>query len=58
MAQSKKHLHLARARYDDIDTAVKELGSLWVLALINKTLTHTTMKREENRLRRGRDTKE
>lgn len=45
MSGQRKAVH-AREQYDDVETAVRELGTLWVLDLINKTLGHSKIARE------------
>lgn len=44
----------ARQEYDDVELAVKELGSLWVLDRINSGLAYTKKRREEMREKRER----
>lgn len=47
MAQRIKHIHLAREHYDDLDVAIKELGSLWILDRINAGLTYGKKRAKE-----------
>jgi len=47
-----KNAHLARAYYDDVDTAIKELGTLWVLDRINSGLTYSKKRMQDMREKR------
>lgn len=46
----------ARDHYDDLDLAIKELGTLWVLDRINTGLSYAKEKREK--VRKAREEKE
>ena len=53
MASRAKIPQHARDYYDDIDLAIKELGTLWVLDRINTGLAYTKKRREEMRDKRA-----
>jgi hypothetical protein len=50
-----KNVHLAREVYDDVDTAVKELGTLWVLDRINSGLTYSKKRAQDMREKRAKE---
>ena len=58
MPGQQKHLVKSREHYTDVDTAVRELGTIWILDLINKTLDHTKIARERLRSKRSTPPKE
>jgi hypothetical protein len=50
-----KFTHLAREKYDDIEVAIKELGTLWVLDAVNRNLALNRRRKEEMREKRADD---
>lgn len=48
-----KNVHLARDVYNDVDTAVRELGTLWVLDRINGGLTYSKKRAQDMREKRA-----
>lgn len=51
MARAKLS-HLARDTYSDVDTAIRELGTLWVLDAINRNLKYNKDRKEYMRTQR------
>lgn len=47
MARMKNTRLVTRDHYDDLDLAVKELGTLWILDRINAGLAYNRMRKQE-----------
>lgn len=50
-----KFSHLAREKYEDIETAVRELGTLWCLDAINRNLALNKRRKGEMQEKRQQE---
>lgn len=50
-----KFTHLSRDKYDDVETAIRELGTLWVLDAVNRNLALNVRRKAEMQEKRAKE---